>query len=315
MKVTAFAPATTANVAVGFDILGFALEGVGDEVTVELTDQKNKVEIVAIEGIETILPSDPKKNTAGAALLSMQEELDLDCGFRVQIQKGIAMGSGMGGSSASAVAAVIAAQELLIRKNLIKPLNEERLLHFALQGEQVASQSVHGDNVGPCLLGGLVLVLPDQPMRLVKIPTPDDLYSVVVHPDLQVETRTARALLKKEVLLSDAVLQNSRLAGFLAGCYQSDLELMKRSMNDVLIEPQRSHLIRGFQELKAQALAQGAIGFSISGSGPSVFAWAKGLAEAKRLCQTLIELFKTKGLNAQGYVSKLNASGARVLTP
>lgn len=315
MKVTAFAPATTANVAVGFDILGFALEGVGDEVTVELTDQKNKVVILGIEGIETVLPSDPKKNTAGAALISMQHELDLNCGFRVQIKKGIAMGSGMGGSSASAVGAVVAAHELLIRKNLIKSLTEERLFHFALEGEQVASQSIHGDNVGPCLLGGLILVLSEKPMRLVKIPTPNDLYSVVVHPDLQVETRTARALLKREVLLSSTILQTAHLAGFLAGCFQSDLELIKRSLTDVLIEPQRSHLIPGFDELKAQAFNQGALGFSISGSGPSVFAWVKGYPVAKLLSETLTEMFEAKGLNSQAYVSKLSASGARVITP
>ena len=313
MKVTAFAPATVANVAVGFDILGFSVDGVGDEVTVSILRDSKEIRIEEISGVVTDLPSDPAKNTASVALRKMIGDLGLKHGFSIRIKKGIPLSSGMGGSAASAVAAVVAANGLLE-----KPFPDlSSLLEFALAGEAAASGAVHGDNVGPSLLGGLQLILPMTPlapMRLVRIDVPEEIYSVLIHPDLKIETRQARAILRREVALTQHVEQSAWLAGFLAGCLKPDLDLIGSSMRDIVIEPQRSQMIPGFEKLKTSAMNLEALGFSISGSGPSVFAWARGKTAAAKIGAELIRIFAQQGIAAQSWVSPIATQGARVIS-
>jgi homoserine kinase len=312
IKVTAFAPATVANVAVGFDILGFSVDQVGDEVTVSILDGKREVEITEISGVVTELPKDASKNTASVALQAMISELGLSHGFSLSIKKGISMSSGMGGSAASSVAAVVAANELLVRGG--RPaLSKTQLLHFSLLGEAAASGAIHGDNVGPCLVGGLTLLLPSKPMQMIPVPVPAEVFCVLVHPDLKIETRAARGILKKQIDFSLAIEQSAWLAGFLAGCFHGDLDLIRISMRDTVVEPQRSQLIPGFNEMKSRALELGALGFSISGSGPSVFAWAHGKKTATQVAEEISKVFKAKGITSQSWISEVAQAGAKVI--
>ena len=305
-KTRAFAPATVANVAVGFDLLGFAIEGAGDSVAVIREPRKSGVAIDSIEGVVTDLPAEPERNTASAALLAMIEDLGISGGFRISISKGIPLGSGLGGSAASAVAAVVAANGLLER-----PLENDRLLPYCLAGEKVASGAAHADNAAPCLLGGLIAVVSPDPPRIVSIPVPADLVCVLVHPHLEIETRQARAALRSEVPLSLVVQQSMYLSGFLAGCYAGDAELIGRSMVDLLAEPTRAPLIPGFEEARSAALAHGALGMAISGSGPSVFAWAPADA-GPQVREAMRKVFAGRGLEADGWVSPIGRRGARL---
>ncbi len=311
-QVTAFAPATVANVAVGFDILGFSMDGVGDEVTVSVLDGTLEVKITEVTGVVTELPKDPSKNTASVALQAMITELGLNHGFSVAIKKGISMSSGMGGSAASSVAAVVAANELLVRGGR-KSLSKTQLLHFSLLGEAAASGAIHGDNVGPCLVGGLTLLLPTKPMQMISLPVPRDIFCVLVHPDLKIETRAARGILKKQIDFSLSVEQSAWLAGFISGCFHGDLDLIRISMRDVVVEPQRAQLIPGFQEMKSRALELGALGFSISGSGPSVFAWTHGKKLAAQIAAEISQRFKDQGISSQSWISEVAQAGAKVL--
>jgi len=306
-KTRAFAPATVANVAVGFDLLGFPIEGVGDTVEVHRVPGASGVTIDSVEGVVTDLPSEPEKNTASAALLAMQEDLQLPYGFRVAITKGIPLGSGMGGSAASAVAAVVAANGLLD-----EPLEPDWLLPYCLAGEKVASGAAHADNAAPCLCGGLTAVVGKDPARVVRIPVPAGLFCVLVHPHLEIETRQARAALSPEIPLTLAVEQSMYLSGFLAGCYTNDVELIGRSMVDLFAEPARAPLIPGFETARACALSAGALAMAISGSGPSVFAWAdKG--SGKRVETAIREVFEGGGLETDSWVGPVGKQGARLV--
>ncbi len=306
-SVTASAPASVGNVAVGFDILGHALQAVWDRVTLRRIGQPT-VRIAAIEGSAEPLPLEPAANTATAGLLRLIEDLRLSFGFEVTIAKGIPLGSGMGGSAASAVAALVAANALLLR-----PLPPADLLRFALIGEAVASGSPHGDNLAACLLGGMVLVRSLDPPELVPIPVPEAIRCVLVHPQLRVETRAAREVLPREVPLHAHVEQSAHLAGFLAGCYAGDLELIGRCLADRLIEPHRQHLIPGFRSVKRAALAAGALGCSLSGAGPSLFAWCADEVTAEEVCDRMTDAFAAEGIPAEGWISPVNAPGARVV--
>jgi homoserine kinase len=298
-------------VAVGFDILGFAIEGIGDTVTVSLSSNPGMVEIDSIEGPHHIpinLPTDPERNTATAGLIRLLRDLGNPCGFKVRISKGIPLGSGMGGSAASAVAGVVAANALLRQ-----PLAEIDLMKYALIGERVASGAKHGDNVAPSLFGGLVLVTEVEPPRVVKIPVPKNLYAVVVHPPIVIETRAARAMLRLEVPLKGHVQQLARLGGFLAGCYRNDLQMIQQNLADSLIEPQRATLIKGFQQVKTAALNAGAFGCSISGSGPAVFALVHDELVSP-VKAAMIKAFEVAGVKgAKAYETFLSAPGARIL--
>ncbi len=300
----AFAPASVGNVGVGFDILGHVIEGAGDTVTVRRIDSP-QVRIVAIRGLAVDLPLDAPANTAGASLIALRDALGLPFGFEVEIDKGIPLGSGMGGSAASCVAALVAANDLLP-----VPLSREALYPFALSGEAVASGGRHGDNLGPMLLGGLVLSTAD---RLVRIPVPDAWHSVLVHPDAILETRRARAALSGAYALADFVAQSANLALVLAGCYAGDAALVRAGLHDVLVEPRRAPLIAGFQPAKQAALDAGAMGASISGAGPSVFGWFETRAQAEAAAPVVQEAFKAAGFDSQAWVSPLNSPAAMLV--
>lgn len=304
-RASAFAPGSVGNVAIGFDILGFAIEGLGDRVTVTRRAAPG-VEISAIRGVAGELPREPRANTAGRALLAMQEALSPGFGFSVEIDKGIPLGSGLGGSAASAVAAVVAANALLS-----EPCAPIELLKFALAGEATASGDRHVDNVAPSLFGGLVLTVGiDQP-RVKQIPVPQGIHAVIVHPHLFIATSAARAMLKGTVELADFVWQTANLAGFISGCYTDDLDMIRASFEDVVIEPQRQALIPGFQEVRRAAMRAGALGCSISGAGPAMFAWAPQDMAAAVLAAMRGE-FAAPGVAVDGWIVNLHCAGAHL---
>jgi homoserine kinase len=303
-QARAFAPASVANVAVGFDLLGYAVEGVGDTVTVRRIDAP-QVRIAAIRGTTVALPLEAARNTAGAALIALREALALPFGFELEIDKGIPLSSGMGGSAASCVAALVAANALLDA-----PLSREELYPYSLEGEAVASGSRHGDNLGPMFLGGLVL---STLQRMVPVPVPAAWHSLLVHPDAVLETRRAREALAGDYRLGEFVAQSSNLALVLAGCYAGDEQLVRVGLRDVLIEPRRAPLIVGFDAAKEAALAAGAMGASISGAGPSVFAWFATRAAAEAAAPAVQAAFAAAGFDSQHWVSPLQCPGARLL--
>jgi homoserine kinase len=305
-RATAFAPASVGNVAIGFDILGFAVEALGDRVTVERSSRPGVV-ISAIRGTSADLPLEPERNTAGRALLAMCASLGLEFGLDMQIDKGIPLGSGLGGSAASAVGAVVAANALLR-----EPRSKLELLKFAMEGEAVASGSLHVDNIAPSLFGGLVLTVGiDQP-RVKIIPVPDSIRAIIVHPHMFVSTRQARAILKRSVDLSDFVWQTANLAGFISGCYTNDLDLIRASLEDVVIEPQRQALIPGFAEVRRAAMDAGALGCSISGAGPAMFAWSLQ-PHAQDVREAMREQFARRSVPIDDWVVEFTTPGARVV--
>lgn len=304
-QARAFSPASVGNVGVGFDILGHVIEGVGDTVSVRRIDSP-EVRIAAIRGTTVDLPLDAPSNTAGASLIALREALALPFGFEIEIDKGIPLGSGMGGSAASCVAALVAANALLDT-----PLSREALYPFALTGEAVASGGRHGDNLGPMLLGGLVLSTADQ---LVKITVPDAWNSVLVHPEAVLETRRARAALQGNYALADFVSQSANLALVLAGCHAGDAGLVRAGLRDVLVEPRRSPLIVGFDAAKQAALDAGAMGASISGAGPSVFGWFESRAQAESAAPEIQAAFKAAGFDSQAWISPINSAAAKLLS-
>jgi homoserine kinase len=305
-RARAFAPASVGNVAIGFDILGFAVDALGDRVTAARRDAPGVV-IHGVSGVVDDLPLDPQRNTAGRAVLAMQESLRLDFGVELQIDKGIALGSGLGGSAASAVAAVVAANALLDA-----PRARLELLKFAMQGEQVASGSVHVDNIAASLFGGLVLTVGIDHPRVKQIPIPTGVVAIIVHPHMFLSTKQARALLKGSVELSDFVWQTANLAGFISGCYTDDLDMIRASFEDVVIEPQRQALIPGFAEVRRAALDAGALGCSISGAGPALFAWAQGMRAAAVLAAMRVP-FERLSVGVDAWVVGIDSPGARII--
>jgi homoserine kinase len=303
-EATAFSPASIGNVGVGFDILGHSVAGVGDRATVRRIGEPT-VRIAAIRGVITDLPYAAESNTAGAALLALRQTLDLSFGFEIELEKGIPLGSGMGGSAASCVAALVAANALLDL-----PLPREELYRFALAGEAISSGGLHGDNVGAMLLGGLVLA---TQTRLLKLPVPAAWHCVLAHPDAVLETRRARDALKGAYALSEFVAQSGNLALLIAGCFQGDPALVREGLNDVLVEPRRAPLIAGFAEVKKAALAAGAMGASISGAGPSVFGWFETRDEAEAAVSDMRAGFERVGFDSQAIVSPIAGPAAELL--
>lgn len=303
--VTAFAPASVGNVAVGFDLLGHALNGLGDRVVVRRGKPGSGLRILAVHGADGVIPQAPADNTAGRAVLALCAAVGASIDLELEIHKGIPLASGLGGSAASAVAAVVAADALL-------GLNCSRaeLYPYALAGEAVASGAVHGDNVGPQLLGGLVLATAD---RLLSLPVPNGLHAVVVHPDHRVNTRDARRCLEAPFELGTVVRQTANLALVLEGCRRGDLELIASGLADVMVEPRRAALVPGFAQVKAAALGAGALGASISGAGPTVFAWFASAAAADRAGRAMVAAFAEAGKTARAHVSPVAAAAARVV--
>jgi homoserine kinase len=304
--VTAFAPATVANVGIGFDILGHTVEAVGDRVRVRRLEE-SVVRIQSITGVAGELPVEPHRNTAGRAVQAMHDALKPGFGFELEIDKGIPLASGMGGSAASAVAAVVAANALLEQ-----PLTRLQLLKYAMEGEIVASGSAHIDNIAPCLFGGLVLTVGIDSPRVKQIPVPPSLRCVLIHPHMFLGTREARAILNTDVTRSDFVWQSANLAGFISGCYSNDLDMIRDSFNDVIIEPQRHSLIPGFMDVKRGAMSAGALGCSISGAGPSIFAWAE-FQNAEAVRGAMVAAFAVNGLQSDHWISRIEIFGARVV--
>jgi homoserine kinase len=303
-SATAFAPASVGNIGVGFDILGHTIEGPGDRATVRRIDAPT-VRIAAIRNTNVELPFEAEHNTAGAALIALRNALALPFGLEIELDKGIAFGSGMGGSAASCVAALVAANALLD-----SPLSREALYPFALQGEAVASGGLHGDNVGAMLLGGIVLATRD---RLVRVPAPDAWHCVVVHPLFSVETKKAREALRGSYALSEFVEQSANLALVLSGCHAGDVSLVRAGLSDTLVEPRRAALIPGFAAVKQAALDHDALGASISGAGPSVFAWFETVAQANAAAPSMRDGFSAAGIDSESFVSRINGPAASLI--
>jgi homoserine kinase len=283
-----------------------AVDALGDRVTVSRSSQPG-VRITAISGVPEELPLEAERNTAGSALMAMQEALNPGFGFEMQIQKGIPLGSGLGGSAASAVGAVVAANALLP-----EPCSKLELLKFAMQGEKVASGSLHVDNIAPCLFGGLVLTVGIDHPRVKQIPVPAGIKSVIVHPHMFLSTKQARAILKRTVELSDFVWQTANLAGFISGCYTDDLDMIRASFQDVVIEPQRQALIPGFNDVRQAAMDAGALGCSISGAGPTMFAWA--LADhAETVLATMRREFGRHSISLDEWIVDAQSVGAHLI--
>lgn len=311
-EARAFAPASVGNIGVGFDLLGHAIEGPRDVAIVRRIDAP-EVRIAAIRGdiagVDS-LPLQAERNTAGRALMALREALGLRGGFEIELHKGIPLGSGLGGSAASCVAALIAANALLDTDGGPRSLSRDALYPFALQGEAVASGSLHGDNVAPMLLGGVVLATQH---RMIPLQVPDWLHCVVVHPDQVLETRRARAALSEPYPLSQFVEQSTHLALFLTGLQRGDAALIAEGLHDILVEPRRAPLIPGFAEVKQAALAHDALGASISGAGPSVFAWFASKAKADAAAPAMRAAFSAAGYDARAYVSPVAAARGEVL--
>ena len=302
----AFAPASVANVAVGFDMLGFSAGFTGDTATVEILPTAD-VTVGAGSGLDLKLPTDPLLNTATAGLVQLLKDRNLKHGFKVSIEKGIPLGSGLGGSAASAVAAIVAANALLE-----KPLSKNEMLRYALIGESKASGAFHADNIAPSLYGGLVFstVSKDQSVDVVELPIPENLWCVVLHSHIEVQTKTARGILKKEISLENHIHQSANLAFVMSGLFNADFALVARGLTDVVIEPQRAHLIPGFREIQKAALTNNALGCTISGAGPSIFAWCEGQNAATEI-QKKMELAAPGP--ATSWVFAVKKDGARIL--
>lgn len=315
--VRAFAPATCANVNVGFDILGFALEAPGDEVLVKLMDGeaptlRPRLSIDYVEGEGGRLPKDPARNTAGVALRALLDTYVRDRGeapsLSIGLTKGLPLGSGMGSSAASSAAALVAANRLLG-----DPFAPEDLVAFAMEGERAACGAAHADNVAPAVMGGFVLIRSYVPLDLVSLPVPRTLHCALVHPDLNLPTATSRSVLPDSYARSDLVAQCGDAAAFVAALATGNLALLSRSMNDRIAEPYRASLIPGFREAKAGALGAGALGAGISGSGPSVFALADGQDAAGRAAEAMVAAFGAAGHRAESWVCSVANGGPRIL--
>lgn len=297
-----FAPATVANISCGFDVLGCCLEGVGDEMIIHLSDRPG-VRITKIEGAD--LPLDTDKNVAGVAVVALLEKLnDTTTGIDIEIYKKIKAGSGIGSSAASSAGAVWATNKLLG-----SPFTEKELVPFAMEGERLASGNAHADNVAPALLGGFTLVRSYDPLDVLKLNTPEDLYMTIIHPQIEVKTADSRKVVKPNVSLKKAITQWGNLGGFIAGLYTNNYDLLGRSLEDVIIEPMRSILIPKFEEVKATAIQNGALGAGISGSGPSIFALSKGIENAQNVAQAIKNVYKPTGIVFDIHVAGINAHG------
>ncbi len=302
-QVKVHAPATVANMVCGFDILGFALEAPYDEMVLRLIDEP----IIRIINRDSYnLPTNPPDNVAGAALIALMEELDGTVGFEVEIKKNIKPGSGIGSSAASAAGAVVGANYLLGNR-----FSSDDLVRFAMFGEKVASGVKHADNITPCILGGVTLIRSIFPLDIIPLSSPE-LFVTIVHPQIEVKTENARKILKHQVELKDAIKQWGNVAGVVAGLLQKDYDLLGRSLEDVIIEPIRSILIPGFDEVKASCREAGALGGGISGSGPSIFMLSKDEATAQKVAQVMAAVYTRLGIDYHTYVTTVNTTGVKV---
>ncbi len=301
-KIKIFSPATIANVGPGFDVMGFALEGVGEHIIVEKTDT-HSLAIKPVAGFSS-LPTDADKNVATIAVQAMLDKLGRNQGFEFEIIKNIKPGSGLGTSASSSAGAVYAVDELLER-----PFSRYELVQFAMEGEKYLSGKAHADNVAPALLGGFQLVRGYNPLDIISLGYPKDIYVTVIHPQVEIQTSEARKILKDMVSMEDSVTQWGNLAGLIAGLHQGDNALIGRSMNDVIVEPLRSALIPKYKEVKSAALSSGAFGCNIAGSGPSIFAFSNEKKIADNLALVMSNIYQNTEIKTLTYVSKIGSKG------
>lgn len=302
-EIRVFCPATIANVSCGFDVLGLALDAVGDQMVVRKTMEKG-IRITKLIGQD--LPTETLQNVAGVAGLAFLAESEYNGGFEIEIYKKIKAGSGIGSSAASSTGAVWAMNELTGRT--FSPL---QLVKFAMEGERLASGVAHADNVAPALFGGFTLVRSYNPLDIVKINTPSELFATVIHPQIEVKTSDSRRILKTTISLEDGIKQWGNVGGLIAGLFTEDYDLIGRSLEDHIVEPIRSILIPGFDAVKQKALEAGALGCGISGSGPSIFALSKGEIMAQKVAQAMIEVYEKIGIDYDVHVSKINTKGIK----
>lgn len=305
-QIKIFAPASVANVSCGFDVLGFCLEPVGDQMLIRKTNSSG-IKITKIEGQN--LPLDVKKNVAGVAAEALLKAHPTKSGFEIEIFKNIKAGSGIGSSAASAAGAVYGINELLG-----KPYTSHDLISFAMEGEGMASGTVHADNVAPVLMGGITLVRSIDPVDVIKLPIPKALTAVVLHPKIELKTMHAREIIKKNVTMEKAIQQWGNLGAFISALYNEDYDLMSRSLKDEIVEPMRSMLIPEFESLKKASIQAGALGFGISGSGPSVYALTKGMDGAKKIHSAINDVISSIDIDYEIHISKINEQGIQILT-
>ena len=304
-EIKIFAPASVANVSCGFDVLGFCLEPVGDEMIIRKTASPG-LKITKIEGQD--LPLDVRKNVAGVAAEALLKAHPVTHGFEIEIYKNIKAGSGIGSSAASAAGAVFGINQLLD-----SPFTHNELINFAMQGEGLASGSAHADNVAPVLMGGITLVRTIDPIDVIQLPTPKELTAVILHPKIELKTMHAREIIKKNVTMEKAIQQWGNLGAFVSALFNEDYDLMSRSLKDEIVEPMRSLLIPEFESLKKASKDAGALGFGISGSGPSVFALTKGMDTAHKVSEALDQIISSIGIDFELHISKINEQGIKIL--
>ena len=304
-EIRIFSPGTVSNVSCGFDVLGFCLDTVGDDMVVRISSEKG-IRITKIEGFD--LPFETHKNVAGVSAQALIDDLKPDCGFEIEIYKFIKPGSGIGSSAASAAGSVFAINELMGR-----PYTKTELTRFAMKGEALASQSEHADNLAPAIFGGFTLVKSLCPLEILELPIPDELYATIIHPQIEIKTAEARAILPKSVPLQDAIAQWSNLGSLIHALHNGDYELLQRSLHDSIVEPYRSKLIPHFEDIKLATLASGALGIGISGSGPSIFALSKGEKTAKAVEHSMRKVYTKTTVQFETYVSKINPKGIKII--
>lgn len=304
-SIKVFCPATIANISCGFDVLGVALDAIGDEMVIRKVNEKG-IHITKLEGQN--LPMETLQNVAGVAGLALIAASDYAGGFEIEIYKKIKAGSGIGSSAASSTGAVWAMNELLN-----KPFSTLDLVKFAMEGERLASGVAHADNVAPALFGGFTLVRSYEPLDIVPIHTPTELYATVIHPQIEVKTSDSRKILKTNITLQDGIKQWGNVGGLIAGLFTEDYALIGRSLIDHIVEPIRSILIPGFDSVKSEAMSAGALGCGISGSGPSIFAFSRGEDIANKVGQSMKEVYKNIGVDYDVHVSKINRKGIKIL--
>jgi homoserine kinase len=304
-EIKIFSPATVANVACGFDVLGFCLDSVGDDMVIRKVDKKG-IHISRIEGFD--LPHEAELNVAGVSALAMYDAIDVDFGFEIEIYKNIKPGSGIGSSAASAVGSVFGMNELLGR-----PFNKTQLTAFAIKGEAIASKCEHADNLAPALFGGFTLVKSIKPVQILEIPSPDDLYATIIHPQIEIKTSESRAILPQEVPLTDAITQWANLGSLIHALHTSDYDLIQDSLHDVIVEPHRSKLIPHFNDIKQAVIKAEALGCGISGSGPSIFSLSKGLETANKVKAAMENVYSKTDIAFEIHVSKINTEGVKII--
>ncbi|MDA7557793.1 homoserine kinase [Flavobacteriaceae bacterium] len=304
-EIKIFSPATVANVACGFDVLGFCLNELGDDMIVRKTQEKG-VKISLIEGFK--LPLEVHKNVAGVSAMALYKDANPQCGFEIEIYKRIKPGSGVGSSAASAAGSVYAMNELLG-----KPYNKTQLAEFAMKGEALASASEHADNIAPGIFGGFTLVKSTNPLMILQIPTPLDLYATIIHPQIEIKTSEARKLLPTNIPLSQASQQWANLGGLIHALHTNDYILLQACLEDVIIEPLRKQCIPYFDDVKMAATLNGALGCAISGSGPSIFALSKGIETAKKVENGMQAIYSNTDIAFRTFVSSISPNGVKTL--